>query len=166
MERKASTTSEPLPAYYGLPSVVKFCRRCVISNQRPSSTVEFKNRVGKPKETIAFDDEGICAACRYQDIKDFKINWAEREEALVRLCHEYRSKAGNYDCIVPGSGGKDSTFTAHVLKFRYNMNPLTVTWAPHIYTDVGFKNLHKWIDAGLDNQLFTPNGRVVSAWVW
>jgi N-acetyl sugar amidotransferase len=161
IDRKSlAAAGQPLEAYYGLPPVVKFCRRCVISNQRPSSTVEFKNRAGKPKETISFDGEGICAACRYQDIKDNEINWAEREEALRTLCGEYRSKSGNYDCIVPGSGGKDSTFTSHVLKYRYNMNPLTVTWAPHLYTDVGFRNLHKWIDSGLDNQLFTPNGRI------
>jgi N-acetyl sugar amidotransferase len=147
-------------AYYGLPATVRFCRRCVISNQRPSSTVEFRNTADTPKETIFFDEEGICAACRYQDIKDREIDWAAREQALRDLCREYRSKAGNYDCVVPGSGGKDSTFTAHVLKHRFGMNPLTVTWAPHIYTDVGFRNLHKWIDSGLDNILFTPNGKV------
>ncbi len=147
-------------AYYGLPPVVRFCRRCVISNQRPSSTVEFKNTASKPKETISFDDEGVCAACRYQDIKDRQIDWAEREEALRTLCREYRSKSGNYDCIVPGSGGKDSTFTGHILKYRFDMNPLTVTWSPHLYTDVGFRNLHKWVDSGLDNLLLTPNGKV------
>jgi N-acetyl sugar amidotransferase len=156
----AAKSDEALEAYYGLPPTVRFCRRCVISNQRPSSTVEFKNRVGKPKETIVFDAEGVCAACRYQDIKDHEIDWPAREEALKEVCRQFRSKSGNYDCIVPGSGGKDSTFTAHVLKYRYGMNPLTVTWAPHIYTDVGFRNLHKWIESGLDNQLFTPNGRV------
>ena len=149
-----------LEAYYGLPREVKFCTRCVISNQRPSSVVEFKSSADKPKQTIGFDDNGVCAACRYQDIKDRQIDWAAREQALVDLCREYRSKAGNYDCVVPGSGGKDSTFTAHVLKYRYGMNPLTVTWAPNVYTDVGFRNLHKWIDSGLDNILFTPNGRV------
>jgi N-acetyl sugar amidotransferase len=157
---QAEAQTPRLEAYYGLPPVVRFCRRCVISNQRPSSTVEFKNTAGTPKETISFDDEGVCAACRYQDIKDHEIDWAEREEALRALCREYRSKAGHYDCIVPGSGGKDSTFTAHVLKYRFDMNPLTVTWSPHLYTDVGFRNLHKWIDSGLDNLLLTPNGKV------
>jgi N-acetyl sugar amidotransferase len=149
-----------LEAYYGLPRTVTFCARCVISNQRPSSVVEFKSSADKPKQTIGFDEHGVCAACRYQDIKDHKIDWAAREQALLDLCREYRSKAGNYDCVVPGSGGKDSTFTAHVLKYRYGMNPLTVTWAPNVYTDVGFRNLHNWIDSGLDNILFTPNGRV------
>ena len=57
-----------LEAKYGLPSEVKFCRRCVISNQRPSSVVEFKNTKDAKKPTIAFDDEGICAACRYADM--------------------------------------------------------------------------------------------------
>ena len=160
-DRKARFEGDgPREAYYGLPATVRFCKRCVISNQRPSSTVEFKNTADTPKETIFFDEGGICAACRYQDIKDREIDWAEREQALVALCREYRSKAGNYDCVVPGSGGKDSTFTAHVLKHRFGMNPLTVTWAPHLYTDVGFRNLHKWIDSGLDNILFTPNGKV------
>lgn len=146
-------------AKYGLPRTVRFCRRCVISNQRPASVVEFAN-TGRQKPTIAFDKDGVCAACRYQDMKDQQIDWEGREQELATLCDEFRSPRGNYDCVVPGSGGKDSAFTAHVLKYRFNMHPLTVTWAPHIYTDVGFGNFQKWIDSGLDNILFTPNGRV------
>ncbi len=151
---------EELEAYYGLPAQVQFCRRCVISNQRPSSTVEFRNSPQSRKQTIAFDDEGVCAACRYAEMKEKEIDWEEREEKLRRLCRHYRSRAGNYDCIVPGSGGKDSTFTAHVLKYKYGMHPLTVTWAPHMYTEVGWHNLQNWIQAGFDNILFTPNGKV------
>ena len=149
-----------LEAYYGLPKQVRFCRRCVISNQRPSSTVEFKNTKQTKKETIAFDEEGVCAACRYADMKEQQIDWGRREAELIALCDKYRSKTGAYDCIVPGSGGKDSAFTAHILKFKYGMNPLTVTWAPHIYTDIGFRNFQKWIHSGLDNILFTPNGKL------
>lgn len=151
---------EELKALYGLPPEVTFCRRCVISNQRPSSVVEFKNTQDAKKPTIGFDEDGVCAACRYADIKEQQIDWAAREAKLVELCDQYRSKSGNYDCIVPGSGGKDSTFTAHVLKYRYGMHPLTVTWAPHIYTNVGFQNLQRWVHSGLDNILFTPNGKV------
>ncbi len=63
--------------------------------------------------------------------------------------------------VVPGSGGKDSAFTAHVLKYKYGMNPLTVTWAPHLYTDIGWKNFQNWMHVGgLDNILFTPNGKL------
>lgn len=152
--------SDNLEAYYGLPQQVRFCRRCVISNQRPSSTVEFKNTKQTRKETIAFDEEGVCAACRYADIKEQQIDWGRREAELIALCDKHRSKTGAYDCIVPGSGGKDSAFTAHILKFKYGMNPLTVTWAPHIYTDIGFRNFQKWIHSGLDNILFTPNGKL------
>lgn len=137
-----------------------FCSRCVISNQRPSSTVEFRTTADSPRDTIAFDTEGVCAACRYADIKEREIDWEARESGLAALCREFRSRSGHYDCIVPGSGGKDSSFTSHVLKYRYGMHPLTVTWAPHIYTDVGFGNLQRWIGAGFDNILFTPNGKV------
>ena len=64
-----------------------------------------------------------------------------------------------YDVIVPGSGGKDSAYTAHILKYKYGMNPLTVTWAPHMYTEIGFKNFENWMHVGgLDNILYTPNG--------
>ena len=59
---------------------------------------------------------------------------------------------------MPGSGGKDSIFVSHLLKYKYNMKPLTITWAPHIYTEIGFKNMQSWIHSGFDNILFTPNG--------
>lgn len=146
---------------YGLPAEVKFCKRCVVSNQRPNSTVEFKNTKLSKKETIEFDRDGVCAACKYAEYKETKIDWASRERELVALCDRYRSKNGSYDCIVPGSGGKDSGFTAHILKYKYGMNPLTVTWAPHLYTDIGWRNFQNWSHiGGLDNVLFTPNGRV------
>lgn len=153
-------TTRTREAYYGLPPEVKYCSRCVISNQRPSSVVEFKSRPGDAKPVIAFDENGLCSACRYADIKDTQIDWRQREKELLALLDEHRSKDGSYDCIVPSSGGKDSAFTAHTLKFKYGMNPLTVTWSPHVYTDIGFKNLHGTIDAGLDNILVTPNGRL------
>lgn len=146
---------------YGLPLEVKFCKKCVISNQRPSSTVEFKNTKKEKKETIAFGENGVCDACRYAEYKDTRINWKVREKELIKLCNKYRSKNGHYDCIVPGSGGKDSSFTAHILKYRYGMNPLTVTWAPHLYTDIGWKNFTNWSHiGGFDNILFTPNGKI------
>jgi N-acetyl sugar amidotransferase len=62
--------------------------------------------------------------------------------------------------VVPGSGGKDSFYAAHMLKYKYGMHPLTVTWAPHVYTEWGWRNFQSWIHAGFDNFLCTPNGRV------
>ncbi len=148
-------------ALFGLPEQVVFCKRCVISNQRPNSTVEFKNVKDEEKATINFDEDEICDACRYQDSKASNIDWEKREDALKSLCDLHRNDNGDYDVIVPGSGGKDSAYASHVLKYKYGMNPLTVTWAPHKYTEIGWKNFENWIhEGGLDNVLFTPNGKL------
>ena len=130
-----------------------------MSNQRPSSTVEFKNKGDGKKDVIKFNSEGICDACLVRQSKD-QIDWDAREQELRDLCDRYRRDDGSYDCLVPGSGGKDSFMQAHLLKYKYGMNPLTCTWAPHIYTDWGWKNHQAWVHAGFDNILFTPNGRV------
>ena len=90
----------------------------------------------------------------------FEINWAFREKELKDLLSRYRKKNGKFDVIVPSSGGKDSSVVAHKLKYKYNMNPLTVTWAPNIYTEIGFKNFQNLIHSGLSNILGTPNGIV------
>ena len=146
--------------FLGLPEKVKFCKKCVLSNQRPSSVIEFKNNQEGSKPTIDFDENGICDACKYNDQKN-EIDWIKREKELVELCKSFKSKKGNYDCVIPGSGGKDSAYTAHILKYKYGMNPLTVTWAPHAYTDIGWKNFQNWTQVGgFDNLLFTPNGRL------
>ena len=151
----------PLEIKYGLPGKVMFCRRCVISNQRPSSAVEFKHTKESKKQTIHFDAEGICDACRYAEQKNKVVDWEEREARLRELCDRFRSRNGSYDCLVPGSGGKDSVYAAMVLKNEYGMHPLTVTWAPHLYTDVGWRNHQAWIHrGGFDNFLFTPDGQV------
>ena len=148
-------------AFFGLPEEVVFCKHCVISNQRPSSTVEFKHKKDEKKATIGFDDQGVCNACRYHETKEKEISWEKREQALIKLLDQHRRNDGGYDVIVPGSGGKDSAYTSHVLKYKYGMNPLTVTWAPHKYTEIGWKNFENWVHVGgLDNMLFTPNGRL------
>ena len=130
---------------YKLPSDVKYCKRCVVSNQRPR---------------IVFDEEGICSACRFSDYKNNGINWAERANQLAQLCEKHRSLDGSYDVVVPSSGGKDSNYVTHMLKDKYNMHPLVVTWSPHIYTEIGKKNLTSLIDSGFDNILITPNGEI------
>ena len=145
---------------YGLPQNVKYCARCVISNQRPNSAVEYRHTDGTKKDTIFLDDENICDACRVAENKREVVDWAERERELIDLCDRFRKNGDGYDCLVPGSGGKDSFFAAHVLKYKYGMNPLTVTWAPHRYTEWGWQNFQAWLDAGFDNFLMTPNPRM------
>jgi N-acetyl sugar amidotransferase len=152
--------SNKLETYYGLPSEVKFCKHCVMSNQRPTSTVEFKHTINSAKDTMNFDEEGICDACRSAEQKE-NINWEEREAKLVELLDKHRSKDGSYDCLVPGSGGKDSAYQAHILKYKYGMNPLTVTWPPILYTDYGYKNWKNWVDTGFDNISWNRNGKVM-----
>ena len=104
-------------------------------------------------------NSSVCDACDYNETKQ-KIDWEKREKELLELLEKYRKPSG-YDCLVPGSGGKDSAYTAHILKYKYGMNPLTVTWAPHMYTNIGWENFDNWIKVGgFDNILFTPNGKV------
>lgn len=145
---------------YGLPEKVFYCKKCVISNQRPTTTLEFRNSPMQRKTTTAFNEEGICDACIWAEKKATEIDWAAREHELESLLDRFRSKDGSYDVIVPGSGGKDSAYVAHMLRHRYGMHPLTVTWAPHLYTDIGWRNLQAFIQSGFDNILITPNGRV------
>jgi len=130
---------------YKLPVEVKFCRKCTVSNQRPR---------------IAFDEDGVCSACNFAEFKRHKIDWLQREQELKDLCDRHRRGDGRYDVIVPCSGGKDRGFVAHQLKYRYGMNPLTVTWAPLKATEIGRRNLDAFVRAGFDNILGTPNGRV------
>ena len=159
LTRFVSGNTKP-QALYGLPTDVRYCKMCVISNQRPNSAVEYDHTKDSKKETIHFDEFGICDACKFAERKRREIDWKERDKQLRELCDKYRKNDGSYDCVVPGSGGKDSFYASHILKTQYGMHPLTVTWAPHVYTDWGWKNFQSWIHAGHDNYLMTPNGRV------
>ncbi len=153
--------SENLETYYGLPSEVRYCKRCVMSNQRPSSYPEFKHTRERITPTLHIDEDGVCDACRFAEIKE-QIDWEAREKELLQLCDKYRRDDGRYDCIVPGSGGKDSAYASHILKYKYGMHPLTVTWPPIMYTEYGYRNFRNWIEVGgFDNVTFNQNGRVM-----
>jgi len=146
---------------FGLNYDVRFCRKCIISNQRPNSELEYKHVESTKKQTIRFDENGICDACNVAAKKRTKIDWNKREKELIELCNKHKSKnKSEYDCIVPGSGGKDSFYTSHILKYKYGMNPLTITWSPNMYTEWGRKNMDNWVNAGFDNILFTPDRKV------
>ena len=75
-----------------VPKEVKWCKRCVVSNQRPR---------------IIFDEQGVCSGCKNNDYKNNSIDWTKREEELNKLLDEHRRSDGYWDVIVPSSGGKD-----------------------------------------------------------
>lgn len=107
---------------------------------------------------ITFDAEGVCSACRFAE-KKAATDWAARERELIALCDAHRSHDGSFDVVVPVSGGKDGGFTAHQLKHRYGMNPLCVTFAPLLATEIGVQNLRAFIDSGFDVIQGHPNGK-------
>lgn len=149
-----------LEAWYGLPQEVKFCKICCITNQRPCSVNEYEHTRQSMKKTIHINKDGICSACINKEKQFLGVDWKAREKELHDICDRHRRNDGAYDCIVPGSGGKDSVYASWLLKYKYNMHPLTVTWSPHLYTEVGWKNFQSWIHkGGFDNYLFTPNGK-------
>ncbi len=123
-------------------SLIRFCKKCTISSMRPR---------------ITFDDEGVCSACRYAEMKA-ATDWDARERELKALLDKHRKGNGEFDVIVPVSGGKDGGFVAHQLKHVYGMTPLCVTWAPLLPTDIGRQNLDAFVASGFDVIQGRPNG--------
>lgn len=112
-------------------------------------------------ETIIFDAEGVCNVCRQQEVKKELINWDKRKTELLELIETYRGKY-SHDCIVPFSGGKDSTFTLYHLVKEYKLKPLVVQF------DHGFlrptlqeNNIRTFKKLGVDVISFRPNWHVV-----
>ena len=93
---------------------VFWCKNCMNMSTRPR---------------ISFDDRGWCNACQWMEEKK-TMEWGLREKELVKLLDKHRSDDGDFDCIVPVSGGKDGSYVAYNLKHKYGMNPLTVTIKP------------------------------------
>ena len=127
-----------------LDSKISFCKKCVTPSSRPR---------------IRFDSEGICNACNFVNTKNI-TDWEKRKKEFLNLLEEHRSSDGSYDCIVPWSGGKDSSYIAYLLKFKFNMNPLLVTFSPLITNEIGEKNRKKMLELGFDNLMGRPNQKV------
>jgi len=136
-------------------SKIYFCQRCVINNLRPKSLPEYKKTAAFNAESVDFLD-GICPACHWAERKK-SIDWEHRYQQLGDLCDTYRSSTHSFDVIVPSSGGKDSRYVADVLRRDFGMNPLTVTWAPNLWTSIGTTNFRSQSDNGFSNLLFTPD---------
>jgi N-acetyl sugar amidotransferase len=126
---------------------MKYCTRCCM----PESN-----------EGIQFDEMGICQACQSAEQK-IHINWVEREKKLRGMLEYYTSLGNDYDCIVPISGGKDSTFQLHVITQVYNMRALAVTFSHNWYSETGKKNLENALEKfNVDHIMFTPNRSLVN----
>lgn len=107
--------------------MVQYCKRCFYSSAHPLN--------------LTFDDEGVCSGCRVHEEKD-EIDWSKKADELKSLLEYYRNHSqSNYDCIIPVSGARDSYFIVDLIKNRYGMNPLLVTYNKHYNTDMGIRNL-------------------------
>lgn len=123
---------------------VRYCTRCIMPDSRPR---------------VVFDAEGVCNACRNADEKS-ETDWGARREEFLQLVEPYRSRDGRWDCLVPWSGGKDSSSIAWRLKFEFGLNPLLVTFSPLLPNEVGNRNRETMVQAGFDHLFFRPNQRV------
>jgi N-acetyl sugar amidotransferase len=114
---------------------MEYCKRCVYPvNAQPG---------------IVFDDEGVCSGCRASEDR-IDVDWSERENKLKSLLAEYsdgqRKKGNPFDCIIPVSGGKDSTYQTWVVKEKYGLNPLLVSYNHTFNTPLGARNLANLIE--------------------
>ena len=130
------------------------CRLSGLNEYSPIKVIIDKNlKVKKNANIFKLKNTKIIIFYNSGDRKKIKFLKSKK----VKLINVKLEKNGEFDCIVPGSGGKDSFYAALKLKEEYGMNPLTITAAPHIYTNWGRRNFYSWIESGFSNYLFTPN---------
>jgi len=125
---------------------IKTCSKCLLP---------------ETQETITFDDAGVCNVCRQHDYKKEKIDWTQRKKELNSLVEEHRGK-GSYDCLIPFSGGKDSTFTLLYLMKTYKVKPLVVTFDHGFMRPTVLANAERVVKIlGVDYLKFRPNWQIV-----
>jgi N-acetyl sugar amidotransferase len=114
-------------------------------------------------EGLKFDEMGICQACQAAEQK-IHINWVEREKELREILENAKRRSGDYyDCIVPISGGKDSTFQLYVMTQVYGMKVLAVTFNHNWLSETGKYNLQNSLEKfNVDHIMFTPNRALVN----
>ena len=112
-------------------------------------------------ETICFNDDGVCNICEQVEYKKENIDWIQKKKDLDHLIDEYRGKH-KYDCIIPFSGGKDSTWTVYYLVKEYNLKPLVVRFDHGFLRPGVLDNTKKVLrKLGVDFHHFTPDWKVV-----
>lgn len=106
-----------------------WCSNCLAMSTRPR---------------IKFDERGWCNACRWMEEKK-NIEWSKRKSDLNNLLDQHRKQNGQFDVLVPVSGGKDGSYVAYNLKHKFNMNPLCVTITPPLELELGKANLNAFV---------------------
>lgn len=120
---------------------LKWCSGCLAMSTRPR---------------ITFDENGLCNACVWKEKKRV-LDWKSREVELANLLDTHRSNDGQFDCLVPLSGGKDGSYVAYNLKHKYGMNPLCVTITPALALPLGEKNLRSFVESGYNHISINPD---------
>lgn len=120
--------------------MLKYCVRCVMPHTKPD---------------LHIDEEGVCNACRSMEKRE-EIDWDQRKKELLNVLEKYRRHGSNWDCIVPVSGGKDSTYQV-IRMLQLGLNPLCVTSTTCDLSDIGRKNIENIKKLGVDYVEFSPN---------
>lgn len=123
---------------------LKYCKKCLYPETKPD---------------LSFNEEGICSACIAAEAKQHKIDWKAREKEFFQLIEQYRlpKDQPGWDCIVPISGGKDSTYQVYFMKYVCGMNPLAVCFETTAITEIGERNLDNISKMGVDVIHFKKN---------
>lgn len=120
---------------------MEYCKKCLQADTRPK---------------ISFNDEGVCYACEYEEIKK-SIDWKARQAELLEIVKWAKQNSNGYDCAVGVSGGKDSIFQALYAKEKLGLNVLLVNGEPDDITDIGRANIENLINKGFDCIKLRPN---------
>jgi N-acetyl sugar amidotransferase len=113
---------------------LQWCSNCVSMSTRPR---------------ITFDHRGCCNACVWAEKKE-TLDWSSRKAELEKLLKSHRRTDGNFDCLIPVSGGKDGSYVCYNLKHKYGMNPLAITIPPPLPLELGQRNLQSFKESGYD----------------
>ncbi|MFA5908696.1 MAG: N-acetyl sugar amidotransferase [Vicinamibacterales bacterium] len=120
--------------------MLTYCVRCVMPHTKPD---------------LHIDEEGVCSACRFIEQRH-AIDWNRRQQELMDLLNGYRRYGANWDCIVPVSGGKDSTYQV-IRMLQFGLNPLCVTATTCDLSELGRRNIESLKRLGVDHVQFSPN---------
>ncbi len=124
---------------------IRYCKKCVFPETKPDLTI---------------DQNGVCSACRSVNEKFDQIDWDMRKQEFEEIINNYKKDGVGYDCIIPVSGGKDSTYQAYLMKQVYGLNPLCICFETTAPTDLGNQNLDNISKLGIDVIHFKKNYNV------